>query len=127
MTARMPSRELSVLQRILLIVVALPVSVVLVMMAVANRHPVALVLDPFAGADSLSVDAPLYIVVFTALILGVVIGGVAVWLKQGRHRANARRAGREARRANAELEGLRASLNAAPNRAAALTDRRDAA
>jgi uncharacterized integral membrane protein len=116
-----------VLQRILLIVVALPVSVALVMMAVANRHPVAMVLDPFGGADSLSVDAPLYIIVFTALILGVVIGGVAVWLRQGRHRANARRASREARRANAELEGLRASLNAAPNRGAALTDRRNAA
>lgn len=115
------------LQRILLIAVALPVSIILVMMAVANRHPVAMVLDPFGGVDSLSIDAPLYIIMFTALILGVVIGGVAVWLKQGRHRANARRASREAKRANAELEALRASLNAPSPRGLALPGRRDAA
>ncbi|MFT0860884.1 LapA family protein [Ancylobacter sp. G4_0304] len=114
------------LKRIVLIVVALPVSIVLVMLAVANRHPVALVIDPFGGVDSLSVQAPLYIVVFTALILGVLFGGVAVWVKQGRYRSAARRAGREVRRTAAELDAVRKATGTGRD-LPALSDRRSAA
>ncbi|MBS9477401.1 LapA family protein [Ancylobacter sp. VKM B-3255] len=124
-----------------MVVIVLPLSVGLVMLAVANRQKVGLVVDPFGG--NWTVDLPLFLVVFGALILGVVIGGLSVWFNQGRYRRAARRNGREARRATQQAEELRASLatrNAAPTAprgpglalasgpaTPALTDRRTAA
>ncbi|MBS7544592.1 LapA family protein [Ancylobacter oerskovii] len=126
------------LRRILTLVLILPVSIGLVMLAVANRHPVTLVLDPFAGA--LSAELPLFVVVLASLIIGVALGGITVWLRQGRYRKAARSAGREARRANAQVESLRAAMSDSRPRVplapggglgpigpAALPDRRDAA
>ena len=69
--------------------------------AVANRHLIAIGLDPMAsqlpeGAPKF----PLFVVVFGALLLGVLLGGIAAWLGQGKHR-------RAARHNRAELERLR--------------------
>ncbi len=124
------------LRRILLIVIVLPISVALIMLAVANRHSVGIIIDPLNGDGALTLQAPLFLVVFGALILGVLIGGVTVWLSQGRYRRGARRANREARRANAQADALRATVAgpALPNQpalphrpATALSDRRSAA
>lgn len=124
------------LRRLLLILIVLPISVGLVMLAVANRHSVQLVADPFGADPAFTLDAPLFLVVFGALIAGVVLGGVAVWLSQGRWRRAARRSAREARNANAQVEALRAAaVPPAPARPGlpfgpeprALADRRDAA
>ncbi|QIB33911.1 LapA family protein [Ancylobacter pratisalsi] len=128
------------LRRIVLILILLPISVAVILLAVANRHSVSLLLDPFAGESGISVQIPLFLVVFGALILGVVLGGVSVWLNQGRYRRTARRSQREARRAAGEVEQLRAvaartapaskpaglSLASSPA-TPALTDRRTAA
>lgn len=131
-----PPEEPNVLRRLLLILIVLPVSAGLVLLAVANRHAVPLVIDPFAGTDALSLDVPLFLVVFGAAIVGVLLGGVAVWLGQGHWRRTARSASREARQAKAEAEGLRAALAARTAPASwpegvparpALADRRDAA
>lgn len=122
------------LRRILVIVIVLPISVALIMLAVANRHSVGLVVDPIGGDGALTLQAPLFLVVFGALIAGVLIGGIVVWLSQGRYRRAARRANREARRANAQVDALRATVPtsvtppALSHRpATALPDRRDAA
>jgi hypothetical protein len=48
--------------------------------------------------------APLYIVVFASIILGVILGGFASWVAQGRHRRAARYARNEASRLREELE-----------------------
>ncbi|WP_371348408.1 LapA family protein [Ancylobacter sp. IITR112] len=114
------------LRRLLLILIVLPVSVGLVMLAVANRHPVSLVVDPLTGAGGWSVEVPLFLVVFTAMIIGVVLGGVAAWLSQGRYRKAARRSAREARSAHAEVEELRAAQRDSAARPM-LAHRRDAA
>lgn len=114
------------LRRLLLILIVLPVSVGLVMLAVANRHEVALFVNPFAGAEGGSLDVPLFLVVFAAMIVGVVLGGMAAWLSQGRYRKAARRSAREARAAHEEVEQLRATTREAPSRPA-LAHRRDAA
>lgn len=124
------------LRRILVIVIVLPISVALIMLAVANRHSIGLVVDPIGGDGALTLQAPLFLVVFGALIVGVLIGGIVVWLSQGRYRRAARRASREARRANAQADVLRATIagptpvtqTALSHRpATALPDRRDAA
>lgn len=115
-----------VLRRLLLILIVLPVSVGLVMLAVANRHPVSLVIDPLTGAGGWSLEAPLFLVIFAAMIVGVVLGGVAAWFSQGRYRKAARRSAREARSAHAEVEELRAA-HRDPVTRPVLAHRRDAA
>lgn len=114
------------LRRLLLILIVLPVSVGLIMLAVANRHPVSLVIDPLTGPGGWAIEAPLFLIVFAAMIIGVVLGGVAAWLSQGRHRRAARSSAREARSAHAEVEALRAASRE-PAARPVLTHRRDAA
>lgn len=60
------------------------VAAVLVALAVANRQPVTVSLDPLGAAPGASVTLPLYAVVFAALIAGVVLGGTAVALSRRR-------------------------------------------
>lgn len=121
-----PPEGVVVLRRLLLILIVLPVSVGLVMLAVANRHSVPLFVDPLSGPEGASLDVPLFLVVFAAMIAGVVLGGVAAWLSQGRYRKAARRSAREARSAHAEVEELRAATRE-PSTRPALAHRRDAA
>jgi uncharacterized integral membrane protein len=96
-----------VLRRLIWLVVALPVALLLVTLALANRHPVRLVLDPFRPADpTVSVVLPFYYYLFGMLLVGVVIGGTVVWLKQARWRRNARQRATEASRWQAEATRL---------------------
>ena len=91
--------------------VLLPIALVVILLAVANRAPVLVSLDPFAkGAPELGVTLPLYAIVLAALALGVVIGGVGAWLSAGRTRQVARTSRREAQRLRSEADRLRASI-----------------
>ena len=94
--------------RFLKAVILLPVAIAVVLLAVANRGPVTFSLDPFAdGVPALAVVLPLYAVLFLAVALGVVIGGVAAWGAQGKHRRARRAQGRELTRLRTEAERLR--------------------
>jgi uncharacterized integral membrane protein len=67
--------------------VMIPAFAVLVALAVANHQPVTVSFNPFDSSDpDLAVTVPLYVAGFTVLIAGVVIGGFAAWVKQGKHR-----------------------------------------
>jgi hypothetical protein len=91
--------------------VLVPVAVVAALLAVANRGPVTLSLDPFARADpTLKVTVPLFALVLGAVMVGVLLGGVGAWLAQGKHRRAARGQRREAERLRAETERLRQTL-----------------
>lgn len=99
------------LRRIVNWLVLLPVAIVAVALAVANRGPVTVSLDPFSReAPALALTLPVYAVVLLALTAGVVIGGIAVWLKQGTYRKRCRRAEGQLDVARAEAERLRAEL-----------------
>jgi uncharacterized integral membrane protein len=81
-----------VLRKILTAIVLIPLALVMIALAVANRHPVKISLDPFAAAEpAVSVTLPLFALIFALLIIGVVIGGAATWLRHGRWRWMARR------------------------------------
>jgi transposase len=96
--------------RFLKTLLLLPVAVVVVLLAVANRGPVILSLDPFSRtAPEISVSVPLYIVIFAAIALGMLIGGVGAWLAQAKHRRARRLYGREVSRLRSEAERLRTS------------------
>lgn len=89
--------------------VLIPIVLALVVFAVANRHGVQVSLDPLSReAPLLAFELPLYLVAFLALALGIVIGGVASWLSQGKHRKAKRFFRREAERLRSEAETLRA-------------------
>lgn len=94
-----------------------PVAIVVILLAIANRHTATVVFDPFAGqvaAASLSVTLPLFIVLFAATMFGVLLGGCVVWFNQGRHRRMAKIARTDAQRARAEADRLRAQLGSLP-------------
>jgi uncharacterized integral membrane protein len=80
-----------------------PVAILVVLLAVANRGPVTVSLDPFSReAPEIAFTLPLFALIFLAVMLGVVIGGMAAWLTQGKHRRAERLYKREARRLRAD-------------------------
>jgi uncharacterized integral membrane protein len=85
--------------------VSVILALLLISFAIANRQVVSVSLDPFSDVTpALVLTQPLYLVVFALVIGGVVIGGCAAWLGQGKWRSRARRA-------EAEVALLRAQLN----------------
>ncbi|HZH09565.1 MAG TPA: lipopolysaccharide assembly protein LapA domain-containing protein [Microvirga sp.] len=100
--------------RFLKALILLPIAIVVVLLAVANRAPVTLSLDPFSkDAPEFSAQVPLFGVIFAAVAVGVVIGGTASWLAQGKNRRARRRYRREADRLRHETERLRSQNTAA--------------
>lgn len=100
--------------------IALPIGIVGVALAVANRRPVALALDPlaadpFAAAAAIpAVVLPGYLIVLGSLTVGVLVGGLAMWLSEGRHRRDLRHWRAEARRLEREATSRDAASGEAP-------------
>jgi uncharacterized protein HemY len=113
------------MRRFVLLFILLPLAVVIVVLSVANRGEVTLSLDPFgSAAPLLSMTAPLFVFLFAMLALGIFVGGVATWVRQGRWRRIARH---ERARAD-KLAGEVDRLSRRPAGAAALPPaNRDAA
>lgn len=66
-------------------------ALIAVIVAIANRHGVTFVLDPFSPqAPFLSIDAPLFSIIFAAVFIGMLIGGAAVWMSGRKFRKKAR-------------------------------------
>jgi len=78
-------------------------------LAEANRAPVTISLDPFPGgeASELRFQAPLFLVIFGAVAVGVVLGAAASWLRHAETRRNARAARSELAKTRSEVESLR--------------------
>jgi uncharacterized integral membrane protein len=104
--------------------VLIPLGLVFLVFAVANRHFVTVSFDPFNSTDpSIAVTLPLFAVIIAVAILGVVAGGSATWFRQRRWRRAARQQEADARQARAQLADLRANAiasQAAPPRYPAL-------
>ena len=91
--------------------VLVPVALIVVLFAVANRAPVRVSLDPVSrDAPALAFDLPLFAVVLAAIAIGILIGGFASWLAQGKHRRAARVNRREADKLRSEAQSLRAAV-----------------
>ena len=73
------------LRRIVSILIVVPLAIVIVAFAVANRQSVTVSFDPFSSASpAYAATVPLFVLIFALLILGVLVGGVAAWIRQGR-------------------------------------------
>jgi len=96
------------LGRIARTAVLLVLGIVIVLFLVANRHLATLSVDPFNSADpAYAAAVPLGVLMLIPLILGVLIGGMAAWWRQGKWRRTARRLDRENRALHAELHELK--------------------
>ena len=97
-----------VLRKIVAVVVLVPLAIVIIAFAVANRQDVTVSFDPFSAQQpAASLTLPLFMLVIGLLIVGVVIGGIAAWLSHGRWRRAARRFEREVDELRSELPSLR--------------------
>src|SRR5258707_14562643 len=85
--------------------ILVPVAVFLILFAVANRQWTGVSLDPFSSEPpALAVHLPLFLVILLALMLGVIVGGIAAWLGQRKSRQAARRPQGQPRQARAATE-----------------------
>jgi uncharacterized integral membrane protein len=99
-----------IMRKFLTALIVIPLGLFLVIFAVANRHFVTVSFDPFNSANpTVAVSLPLFVLIIAVAILGVVAGGIASWLRQGRWRRAARLHEADARAAKAQLADLRAS------------------
>ena len=71
------------MKRLLEVLILLPLAIIGVALAVANRHAVTVSFDPFTSTAAGAVEAPLFIVLIVALVVGVLLGGFFTWLSQG--------------------------------------------
>ena len=98
----------AVLRKIAAALVLVPLAIVIIAFAVANRQLVTVSLDPFsADRPAAVVTLPLFALIIVLLILGVVVGGVAAWLRQSQWRRKARRLERELTDLRAQVSSLR--------------------
>jgi uncharacterized integral membrane protein len=96
--------------------VLIPLGLIFIIFAVANRHLVTVSFDPFNSRDpSVAVTLPLFVVIIAVAIAGVVAGGCATWFRQRHWRRAARQHEADARQARAQLAELRTSA-ATPSR-----------
>jgi uncharacterized integral membrane protein len=103
--------------------ILVPLAIVLVVFAVANRQTIMVSFDPFdLDHPALSVALPLFALILIMVIAGVVIGGVAAWLGQGKWRGRARQLEREARALRRELDELKRRAGAAEHSSMPVVD-----
>lgn len=101
------------LRKIVNALVILPLAIIFVVFAVANRQLITLSFDPFDASDpALGVTMPLFIVIIAAAIFGVMAGSIATWFGQHRWRKAAKQNEAEARHARTQLADLRERMQA---------------
>lgn len=86
-------------------------AVVLVSIAMANRDPVTLRLLPDELAAQMglarAIEVPLFLVIFAAVIAGLLIGFVWEWLREYKHRKEVVRKSGEVRQLKREVNRLK--------------------
>jgi uncharacterized integral membrane protein len=94
-------------RRFLWSLLAVLAAVIIVPFGLANRAPVLVSVDPFGRAASgLAFEAPLSLILFLVFMVGLLLGGLAMWLSQSKWRRTARVRTREAFRWRAEATRL---------------------
>jgi len=95
-------------RKIVTAIIVVPLAAIIVAFAVANRQSVTVSFDPFSAASpAYAATLPLFILIFVLVILGVIVGGIAAWLRQAKWRRTAYRLDADVRALHQELEDLR--------------------
>jgi uncharacterized integral membrane protein len=92
------------MRRALQLLIFVPLALIGLALAVANRHAVTVSFDPFSAGNGGVIIAPLFIILIIALICGVVIGGFSTWLAQGKYRRALRDSRAESARFRSQVQ-----------------------
>jgi uncharacterized integral membrane protein len=97
------------MKNFLKLLVLAPIAVLLLIFAFANRQIITVSFDPFVDGDipAFAITAPLFLILILAMMLGVLAGGAATWLAQGKFRKAARQNRAEAERLRNEAQAAR--------------------
>src|SRR6202790_2071395 len=102
-----------VMRKFFTALVVIPLGLIFIVFAVANRHWVTVSFDPFNSVGpAIKLSLPLFVLIIVVAILGVIAGGSATWFRQRRWRRAARRHEADARQARSQLADLRAAAPA---------------
>jgi len=94
--------------KIVTALIVVPLAVIIIAFAVANRQMVTVSFDPTSSTNpAYAATVPLFMLIFIVIIVGVVIGGVAAWLRQSPWRRTARKLDADVRALHDELEAIR--------------------
>jgi uncharacterized integral membrane protein len=103
-----------VLRKIVTAIIVVPLAAVIIAFAVANRQAVTVSFDPFSSVSpAYAATLPLFAVIFAVLILGVLIGGIAAWIRQSKWRRMARKLDAEVRALRVEQDTMRRRFGSA--------------
>ena len=106
--------------QIVSLLIIVPLAIVIVAFAMANRQSVTISFDPFSSASpAYAATVPLFVMIFALLILGVLVGGVAAWIRQAKWRRTARRLDGEVRALHQEMDAIRRRFAPEPSVTAA--------
>ena len=104
------------MKRILSWVIGLPVAIILIAFAIANRQFTNVSFDPFSSeAPWLAIPMPLWSLFFCGIFIGLIAGGIAAWLKQGKWRKIARNNRTELDSLRIENDRLKQQLSRSDN------------
>lgn len=79
------------MKRLITLFIIAPIAILVIWLAVTNRTPVTVAIPPDVGGQPIfTFSAPLYMLIFGSVLLGLVLGSMATWFKQGKHRKAAR-------------------------------------
>lgn len=106
----------------------LPAAAIILTFALGNRQLVTISFDAFhAEEPAFNVRAPLFVVLFVAVMSGILIGGIASFASQGRYRRAARQYQAEAERLRADTARLTLAANSDCNSRPGVSSGRNAA
>ena len=96
-------------------IIVVPLAIIIVAFAVANRQMVTVSFDPFSSASpAYAATLPLFVLIFILLIVGVIIGGVAAWIGQAKWRRGHRRLDDEVRKLRSEVDTIETRMMMTP-------------
>ena len=96
---------MTTINKIIRALILIPLAVLIIGFAVANRQTVTVSFDPFdQAAPAYAMTLPVFVLIIVLVILGVIIGGIAAWLGQNKWRRAASRHEAEGRRLRMELD-----------------------
>lgn len=79
------------MKRLVGLLIFVPIGIIVVALAVANRQIITVSIPPQVGdAPLYSFSLPLFALLFATLFMGMLLGSFATWLTQARHRKQAR-------------------------------------
>ncbi len=84
------------MRKLVMALIVVPLLIIFVAFAVANRASVTVTFDPFDSVDpAFALKMPLFLLILTLIAFGIIVGGIVTWFGQRRWRVRARRAEQE--------------------------------